>query len=225
VKKPETEISREAEEAADLSDAKRTQVLTTRARQTIRRLRTELASATKLTDLTTDRIRNLKRKIDANCAVLAQLELFQFCFSGRYEINPLSVANAVAGPPEIGWRHSSNRCRNFLPPPGTPNQDLYKTLRRIIHCRQPGTNLADHACQQLRKTPPSKSKGVTFLRAKWHYLRLAIEDVNTVENPVGKDLAGMILEKFLSRLAAASSDDKLREKEERITRKRPKIEA
>jgi hypothetical protein len=43
-------------------------------------------------------------------ATFAREELFQFLKSGRYSIEPFSLANAVAGLPYMGWRQSMKRC-------------------------------------------------------------------------------------------------------------------
>jgi hypothetical protein len=37
-------------------------------------------------------------------------EIFRFCKSRRYELNPLNLANAAAGLPFMGWRQSMRRC-------------------------------------------------------------------------------------------------------------------
>lgn len=43
-------------------------------------------------------------------AGFARLEILRFCKSRRYEMNPLNLANAVAGLPDMGWRQSMRRC-------------------------------------------------------------------------------------------------------------------
>jgi hypothetical protein len=49
-----------------------------------------------------DRLRGLE-------AVFARQQIFRFCKSKRYELNPLNLANAAAGLPYIGWRQSTRR--------------------------------------------------------------------------------------------------------------------
>src|SRR5579862_1304880 len=44
-------------------------------------------------------------------ASFARQELFRFLRSGRYELTPLSLANAVANLPFSGWRQSMRRCK------------------------------------------------------------------------------------------------------------------
>lgn len=53
------------------------------------------------------KVGNLSRKCRA---FFSQEELVRFCRSGRYEINPLNIASAMAGVPAIGWRQSMKRC-------------------------------------------------------------------------------------------------------------------
>jgi hypothetical protein len=51
----------------------------------------------------------LKERLKNREASFARQEIFRFVKSGRYELNPLSLANAVANIPYSGWRRSMNR--------------------------------------------------------------------------------------------------------------------
>ena len=55
------------------------------------------------------RERNLKSHLQRQEASFARQEIFRFLTSGRYELNPLSFANAVANLPYSGWRQSMKR--------------------------------------------------------------------------------------------------------------------
>ena len=52
----------------------------------------------------------LKNELDQSEASIARGEVLRFCRSKRYELNPVNLANAVAGLPFMGWRQSMRRC-------------------------------------------------------------------------------------------------------------------
>jgi hypothetical protein len=56
-----------------------------------------------------NRERTLKSQLQKQEASFARQEIFRFLDSGRYELNPLSLANAVANLPYSGWRQSMRR--------------------------------------------------------------------------------------------------------------------
>jgi hypothetical protein len=55
------------------------------------------------------RERTLTSQLQRQEASFARQEIFRFLASGRYELNPLSLANAVANLPYSGWRQSMRR--------------------------------------------------------------------------------------------------------------------
>jgi hypothetical protein len=58
------------------------------------------------------RERDLKSQLQRQEASFARQEIFRFLASRRYELNPLSLANAVANLPYSGWRQSMKRNTN-----------------------------------------------------------------------------------------------------------------
>ena len=59
----------------------------------------------------------------------ARQELVRFIKSKRYELTPLHFANAVAGLPHMGWRHSMRR--NVSTPPVSQNGLAYQAFKAI----------------------------------------------------------------------------------------------
>lgn len=81
----------------------------------------------------TDRERGLEREIQLLEASVARNELFRFVRSGRYEVKPMSLANAVANVPYSGWRQSMRRCKRLPSYLGDgPNFELLKSTRYLV---------------------------------------------------------------------------------------------
>ena len=56
-----------------------------------------------------DAVRRLEARLKNLEAPFARQELFRFLKSKRYEVTPLALANAAAGLPYMGWRHSMRK--------------------------------------------------------------------------------------------------------------------
>jgi hypothetical protein len=56
-----------------------------------------------------DKVRRSEAQLRALEAPFARQELFRFLKSKRYELTPLALANAAAGLPYMGWRHSMRK--------------------------------------------------------------------------------------------------------------------
>jgi hypothetical protein len=168
-------------------------------------------------------LRELRHELASKSALLARAAVVQFVTANPSRVNPLKMANALAGVPEIGWRQSVNRCRQFPAPSGASTFGMYATMLRIIDSKKKTAMLCDHVEQWLRKTPPSKCAEVPFLRKKWYYLKPAILTVTDSRNGRRDQLAQAVVEGFLRMCSDASPVDKLFEEEEQITRKRRKI--
>ena len=56
-----------------------------------------------------DVVRRLEARLRDLEAPFARQELFRFLKSKRYEVTPLALANAAAGLPYMGWRHSMRK--------------------------------------------------------------------------------------------------------------------
>jgi hypothetical protein len=62
-----------------------------------------------LSDLS-KKLRELEKRLKGIEISFARQELLRFLKSKRYALTPLSLANAAAGLPDIGWRRSMRRC-------------------------------------------------------------------------------------------------------------------
>ena len=105
-------------------------------------------------------------------------ELHDFLQSGRYAVNPQSVANALAGLPTMRWRQSHLRCSRMpLEDPGLTYQILGVMLK--LWKRRPGESiesLIGSFRDQLPKLPKKLGYAREFLLGNWRDLRIAIEE-------------------------------------------------
>jgi hypothetical protein len=111
-------------------------------------------------------------------ARFARQQMLLFLKSKRYEVNPLSLANATAGLPYMGWRQSMRRCkaRDSKIADGQSYQ-IFKSIRYL-------TKTADHL-KTANKLVASFRDGIprlpnryrlakTEIAKKWLYLERAI---------------------------------------------------
>jgi hypothetical protein len=152
-------------------------------------------------------------------AFFARSEFLRFCRSNRYRLEPLNLANALAGLPYIGWRQSVKRCRPH-PGPGAEGQSMqiFRTVSRIVRTCVRRSDLVGHAERWLKSQKgKQKSLGVSKLREKWYYLRWSIKTVIEAQpRVVSRDLPFAITREFWKRTMKASDVDRLFEEEDRI---------
>jgi hypothetical protein len=105
----------------------------------------------------------------------ARTEFLRFLKSKRYTLNPLNIANALAGLPYIGWRQSAKRCKR-VPSPGVDGfkMGIFGTIRRIVISCNRKSELVKHAERWLISQNPKRSYAVAELRENWFYLQIAI---------------------------------------------------
>lgn len=152
-------------------------------------------------------------------AFFARSEFLRFCKSNRYRLEPLNLANALAGLPYIGWRQSIKRCQPH-PAPGADGQSMqvFRTIDRIVRSNVRRADLEGHAERYLKsQRGKQRTLGVTKLREKWYYLRWSIKTVLEAEpRVVSRELPFAITREYWKRVSRPSNVDLLFEEEERI---------
>jgi hypothetical protein len=121
-----------------------------------------------------------EKKLADEEASFCQTQLLNYLTSrGRYAIEPLSLANALAGLPIMAWRQSYDRC-SAMPYESQPHLS-YRLLRAIVEmwAKRPDSTLASPA--EFFKTRVSELKNEhasarDYLKKNWYDLRLAIQE-------------------------------------------------
>ena len=152
-------------------------------------------------------------------ATFARDQFFRFCKSSRYSLEPLNIANALAGLPHIGWRQSTIRC-NREPARGANGKSIqvFRTIDQIVRSCVRRSDLVGHAERWLRTKKTKKDTlGVSELREKWYYMRWSIKTVLDADPRVStRDLPFAITREYWKRTSRPSNVDALFEEEERI---------
>lgn len=151
-------------------------------------------------------------------ASFARDEFVRFCCSNRYRINPMNIANALAGLPYIGWRQSATRCKKHPSTHGEGQSiQIFRTIERIVQSCVRRSDLAGHAEKYLRDKKTKKSLGASVLRNKWYYLRWSIKTVLDADPRVStRDLPFAITREYWKRIKQPSNVAALFEEGERI---------
>lgn len=164
-------------------------------------------------------IENLRLTLEARLqdgeAYFARHELTDFCTSKRYEITPLSTANAIAGLPYIGWRQSMKRCK----PEKCPIADglyyqVFKLVCRIVRATERRQQVLIRVETWLR-SKTQETWTVLHLRENWYYLRRAIEAALKGRVPP-KQLPFVIVSEYQGRIKQPSAADYVLAENERI---------
>src|SRR4029077_10179182 len=97
--------------------------------------------------------RELHKQMMNQWAYIAQNELLSFVHSQRYAINPLNLANAMAGLPNMGWRQSTKRCQKLEEPAGPGfGYSTFKLIERVKN-KSSKRNFLAVLKAELRKQP------------------------------------------------------------------------
>jgi hypothetical protein len=148
---------------------------------------------------------------------IAQSEFLNFLRSRRYSLNPLTIANALAGVPALAWRTSATRCQK-IPAEGFPHFE-YRMFLRVQKALANPPREADQAVSQVRnhllKISPKKDSTVDYLRETFYYLRCAIESTYQTKPPRNA-LPYLIFSEFQRRQSSRSRYDQVMEEEERL---------
>jgi hypothetical protein len=154
-----------------------------------------------------NKLKDLDEEIKDGHAYIAQTELIRFRKGRRYAINPLNIANALAGWPDIRYRQSIKRCRQekALNAGSLPYQ-IFKVLQRIVDSPRAGKALAKYAEHWLKKIRVKKSNAifhaVVDLRKNAYSLNKAIEAVSKTKSST-RELPYKITAEYFKRLASS----------------------
>jgi len=151
-------------------------------------------------------------------ASFARNEFARFCASNRYRLEPVNIANAIAGLPLIGWRQSITRCKKHPSNRGGGQSiQIFRTIERIVRSCVRRSDLMEHAEKWLRDKKTQKSHGATVLRNKWYYLRWSIKTVLDADPRVStRNLPFAITREYWKRIKQPSNVDVLFEEGERL---------
>jgi hypothetical protein len=161
-----------------------------------------------------DAIRDLEAQLKTLEAAFARHELFRFLKSRRYELTPLSLANAAAGLPYMGWRHSMRK--NAEVPSIAANgsaYQLFKAVRYLAGVANKKTErefIADFR-ENIPSLPSRYRSPREELAEKWLLLELAIRKAYRMylnkHNP--KDLAFEITKQYFVQIRSQSNVDRV----------------
>lgn len=110
----------------------------------------------------------------------ARGELLRFLKSKRYELNPLNLANAMAGLPYMGWRQSMRRCskERCISANGL-NYQIFKSIRYLLSNARKKTEpaLIEHFRKSIPLLPRRHKLPKKEFAEKWFFLERAIREV------------------------------------------------
>jgi hypothetical protein len=149
-------------------------------------------------------------------AYFARNEFLRFCKSKRYTLNPLNIANALAGLPFIGCRQSVRRCKKWPDDSGGLSYGIFQILERIISTNARRPDLVRDAERWLRaRRPNGKAFAIADLREHWYYLRRSISSV-LEQGTTRAQLAAAISREYWKRKSSPSAIDRAFADEEKI---------
>lgn len=122
----------------------------------------------------------IRDKLRFGGARFARQELFQFLTSNRYELTPMSLANAAAGLPYMGWRQSMRRCSGVpCRAANSTRYQVFKVIRYLISTspRRSKDALIDHFRDSIPSLPYRYRLARQELAKGWYFLERAIGSV------------------------------------------------
>lgn len=127
-----------------------------------------------------ERQRNLTTTVQLLEASIARRELFRFLKSKRYELNPLSLAHAAAGLPEMGYRRSTAKCAKCR---STPTEglryEIFKAIRYLISKADNKTaqGLVEHFRKTVLLLPQRYARSKADFAENWFFLERALRQI------------------------------------------------
>ena len=130
-------------------------------------------------------------------AYFARVEFLGFCLSKRYRLTPLNVANAVAGLPFIGCRHSTRRCRQWPEDSDGLSYGIFRILERIVSDNVRRSDLLRDTDKWLEaRRPKGNAYAIADLRENRYYLRRSIRAA-LEQGPESRSIARCYFERVL----------------------------
>jgi hypothetical protein len=152
-------------------------------------------------------------------ASFARRELFRFLKSKRYELKPLSLANASAGLPYMGWRQSMRRCTKVLSivANGLMYQ-IFKSIRYLttIASKKTEKGLVASIREGIPLLPSRYALPMTELAENWLYLQRAIHEAFRTR-PHPKALPFEITRRYHKQIQSRSHVDMVLAEQARIS--------
>lgn len=123
------------------------------------------------------RLQSVKTQLQASESSFAREELFLFLKSGRYELTPLSLANAVVNLPYSGWRQSMRRCKKE--PSNAGNGLTYQVFKAVRYIAVEASKRTQNALikdfqDAIPQLPSRFNAAKAKLAEHWFYIERAI---------------------------------------------------
>lgn len=186
-----------------------------KGRHLIRRERDEIAQEAvtgkqKLQTLNESQM-NLRRRLSRLEGAFARQELLRFCKSGRYEITPLTLANAVAGLPDIGWRRSMQRCKDQKSNSGERLEyQIFKAIRYLTtKAKKKSADVLIREFHEILPRLPSRYRPARDeLGKQWLFLKRALRRAHKVRVHPGA-LPFEISKHYFQQIRTRSQEDRI----------------
>jgi len=175
-----------------------------------------------------DAVRRLEARLKNLEAAFARQELFRFVKSKRYEVIPLALANAAAGLPYMGWRHSMRK--NTEVQSISANGFAYQSFKAIRYLAA----IANKSTEKLfvaafRKNIPSLPIRYRTprneLAQNWLFLQRAVQQAYRIyrkeHNP--RDLPFEVTKRYFMQIRFQSQVDRVLAEQARLVPRPAKI--
>jgi len=156
-----------------------------------------------------DTVRRLETRLKSREAAFARQELFRFLKSKRYEVTPLALANAAAGIPYMGWRHSmrKNTKVRSIAANGIAYQ-VFKAIRYLaaISNKKTEKEFVTDFGEHIPSLPSRYGFPKNELVDNWLYLERAIRQAYRMK-PHPRDLPFEITKRYFRQIRSQSNVD------------------
>ncbi len=188
-----------------------------------KRRKTLLALRSAKTSLRSAAIQNrsLTDGLMAAQSFFAHDQIVEFCRSGRYSLNPLNLANALAGLPFIGYRQSTKRCRKWKESTGQRGYRIFRLIRRIFDECGWGRSSERKFLRWVEANKSKRNPAISELSKNSYFLRAAIKAASNHNEAPPNRIPYVITSQYFSHLENPSTAEKILE--QRTTKVSKKI--